>query len=103
MLHQAAPEARPQLAADVVDAPTAAPHAPEEAGANGAAGSPMIYQPQADGFRAFDPQAQLAPRRAAESPAAALRRAKFERLTAGMLDQVETASPGPNGTSGAAR
>jgi hypothetical protein len=38
-----------------------------------------------------------------ESPAAAFRRTKFDRLTAGILDQVEANSPGPNPPAGASR
>ena len=55
----------------------------------------MIFQPEADPLGALDPQRQLATQRATESPAAAFRRAKFERLTAGMLDQVEAAPRSP--------
>jgi hypothetical protein len=104
MVLDQAPEARPQLAADVVDAPAVARHATGDAGAaNDAAGSAMTFRSAADAPDALDPRRQWATQRATESPAAALRRAKFDRLTAGMLDQVEATSPGPNPTAGASR
>ena len=58
---------------------------------NDAPGSAMISQPGANGFGAFDAQRRWATPRVIESPAAVFRRAKFERLTAGMLDRVEAA------------
>ena len=104
VLHEAAPEARPQVAADVVEAPPAGRDAPETAGAaHDAAGSATTFQSEADRLRALDPQRQLATQRATESPAAPFRRAKFDRLTAGMLDQVEAAPRTPDATSGASR
>ena len=78
--------------------------ATDDAGAvNGAAGPATTLPPEADRLGALDPQRQWATQRAMESPAAAFRRAKFDRLTAGMLDQVEANSPGPNPTAGASR
>jgi hypothetical protein len=104
LLRQAAPEARAQLAADVVETPPAGRPAAEPARAADDVVSPaVVFQGDADGLRAFDPQRQLATPRATESPAAAIRRAKFDRLTAGMLDQVEATPPSPNQTSGGSR
>jgi hypothetical protein len=103
VLHQA-PEARAHLAADVVEAPSTGRHAAEAGGAAGDATGPAVtFQSDPDGLRAFDPQRQQATPRATESPAAAIRRAKFDRLTAGMLDQVQATPPSPNQTSGGSR
>ncbi len=100
---QEAPEARAQLAADVVEAPRAGRPAAESMGVDDEAGPAATSRAYPDGLRALDPQPQLAPARITESPAAAIRRAKFERLTAGMLDQVEAIPAGPKQTSGASR
>ena len=104
VMHQAAPEARPDVPADAGDPPQAGRHAAADAGVtNDAPGSAMISQPGANEFGAFDAQRQWATPRVIESPAAVFRRAKFERLTAGMLDRVDAAPPAPNAASGAAR
>jgi hypothetical protein len=115
-LEQAPSEPRPQLAAGVVEAP-ASRHTTDDAGAPidaprprvapgapaGTVGSAMTFPPAADPPGALARQSQWATPRAAESPAAAFRRAKFDRLTAGMLDRVEATSPGPAPTAGASR
>jgi hypothetical protein len=102
-LHQVRSEARPQLAAGVVEAP-AVRRATDDAGAvNGAAGPATTLPPEVGRLGALDSQRRWATQRATESPAAAFRRAKFDRLTAGMLDQVEASSPGPNPPAGASR
>jgi hypothetical protein len=69
----------------------------------------MTLQSEGELPGAVTPQRPFATHRAAESPAAPFRRAKFDRLTAGMLDRVETTAPslnhapGPNQMSGGAR
>jgi hypothetical protein len=69
----------------------------------------MTLQSEADLPGAADAQLPWATQRAAESPAAPFRRAKFDRLTAGMLDRVEASAPslnqppGPNPMSGGSR
>ena len=79
-------------------------HATDDAGvARDAAGPATTFQSEGDLLGALDPQLPLATQRAAESPAAPFRRAKFDRLTAGMLDQVEAAPRTPDATSGASR
>ena len=78
---EATSEARPHAAAPVPMQPTHT--ADQESGMEMSATA-----------RSAPGQTQAGQRRATETPAAALRRGQFERLTAGMLDQVE-ASPAP--------
>ena len=102
-LRQAPSEDRAPVAAGVVEAP-AARRATDDGGAvNGAAGPATALPPGADRLGELDLQRQSATQRAMESPAAAFRRTKFDRLTAGMLDQVEANSPGPNPPAGPSR
>jgi hypothetical protein len=97
-LPQAAPDARPGVSADAVDATAAGRHAADDAVARAEADPAMTLPTEADLPGAVAPQLPFATHRAAESPAAPVRRAKFDRLTAGMLDRVEPTGPGPNHT-----
>jgi hypothetical protein len=69
----------------------------------------MTLQSEGELPGAVTPQLPLATHRAAESPAVPFRRAKFDRLTAGMLDRVEATAPslnhahGPDQMSGGSR
>jgi hypothetical protein len=92
MLRQAAPEARPDASADAVAATAAA----DNAGAADDAGPVRTMQSEGDLLGAVDPRLPFATHRAAESTAALFRRAKFDRLTAGMLDRVEATGHSPN-------
>jgi hypothetical protein len=92
VLRQAMPEARPGVSADTVDATAAA----DNAGAADDAGPAMTLPSEGDLLGAVDPQLPFATHRAPESPAAPFRRAKFDRLTAGMLDRVEATAPSLN-------
>jgi hypothetical protein len=76
---------------------TAAPRAPQPVASlrAGASGTEAIAQPEGVGSGALDRQMSRVEGRAAESEAAAIRRNKFERLTAGMLDQVAATRPAP--------
>jgi ferric-dicitrate binding protein FerR (iron transport regulator) len=89
---QAAPEARPGISADAVDATAAA----DNAGPADGAGSAMTLQSEGELPGAGTPQRPFATHRAADSPAVPFRRAKFDRLTAGMLDRVEATAPSLN-------
>ena len=77
LMRQAAPGGRAQLAADVVETtPGGRPAAESVRAADDVASPAVVFQGDAEGLRALDPQRQLATPRATESPAAALRRAK---------------------------
>jgi hypothetical protein len=98
LLHQATPEARPQIAAATgVEVPSAGGDAADDE-----VGSAVSAPPEAGGPGALEPDGP-AKWRVTESPAAAIRRGKFERLTAGMLDQVEASQSSPDPTSGVSR
>jgi hypothetical protein len=101
VLRQATPEARPEVSAGAVDATAAGRHPADDAVARAEAGPAMTLPTEAGLPGAVDPQLAFTTHRTAESPAAPFRRAKFDRLTAGMLDRVEATRPSPNHAPGA--
>jgi hypothetical protein len=103
VLRETTPEARPVVSAGADDATAAGRHAAADARAADEAGPRMALPSQADLLGTADAQLPWATQPAAESPAVPFRRAKFDRLTAGMLDGVEAAPVRPDATPGASR
>jgi hypothetical protein len=95
-VRQPTPESRPGVSADAVGATAAA----DNAGPADGAGPAMTLQSEGELPGAVTPQRPFATHRAAESPAAPFRRAKFDRLTAGMLDRLEATAPRLNHAPG---
>jgi hypothetical protein len=85
-------EARSHAAPQPVESPSGRLRA-----ANDQSGAELTATAQREVVRsgALDRATQLVERRTGESEAAAIRREKFERLTAGMLDQVQPPRPSP--------
>jgi hypothetical protein len=100
----ASDQARPHAAVPVRGHPVGAPSGPGRGAAPAQAAAPGATAPHAlAGSGAPERTMQPVEPRPGESGAAALRRSKFERLSAGMLDQVEPRSPAPGTTPGTIR